>query len=252
VQYNIKMPRPELLRFIKCFWMADSEGKTSIKREKIVPDGYPEMMFDYGLPYRANITGEWYTQGTELIAGQIRNHFYLENTGRVGIMAIKFQPWALRLLFGLDMVGLVDNVIDIESDLRQELHEVQTISCSKEIFENKVTQLEEWFMRKIDKQSFPLTGFEKATKELIQSNGQKSLKELSKKYAFSERSLERYFKEYIGLTPKFYSRILRFSYIFNLLQDNKEPDWSDISLEAGFYDQSHFIKNFKEFTGENP
>ncbi|MDY8135884.1 helix-turn-helix domain-containing protein [Aquimarina sp. 2201CG5-10] len=67
----------------------------------------------------------------------------------------------------------------------------------------------------------------------------------------NERNLERFFKTYIGLTPKFYSRVIRFSNIFKLIQQ-EGFNWASIAYLAGFYDQSHFIKNFKEFTGEEP
>jgi transcriptional regulator GlxA family with amidase domain len=67
----------------------------------------------------------------------------------------------------------------------------------------------------------------------------------------SERSLERYFKQWIGLTPKFYSRIIRFAHIFELVNKDQK-NWAEISAQAGFYDQAHFIKNFRAFTGEEP
>ena len=232
--------------------MIDSEGDTTIRREKIVPDGYPEMMFDYGSPYRANITGEWYIQGTDLIAGQIRNHFYLENTGVVGIVAIKFQPWALHQLFNLHMPSLVDTVLEVDGDLGIALNGIKNICISKHSFQDKVVQLETCFQEIIEAKSLPISNAEKAVKDLIVSNGSLKLKNLREQYSLSERGLERYCKDYIGVSPKFYARILRFSHIFKLLQKDQEPDWTDISLQAGYYDQSHFIKNFKEFTGENP
>lgn len=252
MHYQLQAASQELSRYIKCFWMIDSNDDTSIHREKIVPDGYPEMMFDYGSPYRANITGEWYTQGTDLIAGQIRNHFYLENTAEVGMLAIKFQPWALRLLFGLDMPSLVDRVLEVDDELGKSLSEVKSICIAKNSFEDKVEQLEYWFSHYLESKDYPISNTERSVKDLIESNGSLSLKELRDRYSISERSMERYFKEYIGVSPKFYSRILRFSHIFKLLQEDQDPDWVDISLQAGYYDQSHFIKNFKEFTGDNP
>jgi AraC-like DNA-binding protein len=48
-----------------------------------------------------------------------------------------------------------------------------------------------------------------------------------------------------------FARIIRFSYIFQLVQDNHQS-WCGLAYEAAFYDQSHFIRNFKDFTGENP
>ncbi|MGC4021921.1 MAG: helix-turn-helix domain-containing protein [Cyclobacteriaceae bacterium] len=59
------------------------------------------------------------------------------------------------------------------------------------------------------------------------------------------------FRTYVGLSPKFYARIIRFNKIFSLIEKN-DPQWIDLMNEAGFYDQSHLIRNFKAFTGEDP
>ncbi len=74
---------------------------------------------------------------------------------------------------------------------------------------------------------------------------------MAQSIGLSERQLERLFKKYIGLSPKFYTRIIRFSTIFELIQQ-EDPGWAGLAYESGFYDQSHFIRNFKAFTGEDP
>ena len=90
-----------------------------------------------------------------------------------------------------------------------------------------------------------------AAQLIINEKGLISLQEIQQKINISERSLERYFKKNIGISPKFYSRVIRLSNIFKLIQEGK-TNWADIIYQSGFYDQSHFIKNFKEFTGEEP
>jgi AraC-like DNA-binding protein len=72
-----------------------------------------------------------------------------------------------------------------------------------------------------------------------------------KELGIGERYLQRLFQNYIGVSPKFFARIVRFSYIFQLIKD-ESPTWADVVYEAGYYDQSHFIRNFKAFTGEDP
>jgi methylphosphotriester-DNA--protein-cysteine methyltransferase len=78
-----------------------------------------------------------------------------------------------------------------------------------------------------------------------------SIGEIASRTGFTERHIEQLFKKHVGLTPKFLARIVRFNRIFHLISD-KQPDWSDIVFQSGFYDQSHFIRNFKAFTGEDP
>jgi methylphosphotriester-DNA--protein-cysteine methyltransferase len=78
-----------------------------------------------------------------------------------------------------------------------------------------------------------------------------TIEEIINAIGIGERQLERLFRKYVGLSPKFYCRIIRFNYIFQLMQE-QSPRLIDLTYDAGFFDQSHFIRNFKAFTGEDP
>jgi AraC-like DNA-binding protein len=86
---------------------------------------------------------------------------------------------------------------------------------------------------------------------IFEKKGMISVSELATFTGVGERQLENLFKKYIGLSPKFFSRIVRFNHIFDLVKKNKSR-WSSLAYEAAYYDQSHFIRNFKTFTGESP
>ncbi len=75
--------------------------------------------------------------------------------------------------------------------------------------------------------------------------------ELCQAGSLGERQLQRLFKRYIGLSPKYYARIIRFNHIFQLIKEGGH-NWAEIIFLSGYYDQSHFIRNFKAFTGEDP
>ncbi|MDT7831656.1 helix-turn-helix transcriptional regulator [Flavobacteriaceae bacterium S356] len=247
--YEQVSPKKELAHIIKSFWLIDSEGDGTIRQEKIIPDGYPELIFHYGDPYRININGSWELQEKSILAGQIRNYFFLENTGESKMFAIKLQPWIPKELFGAEMPTITDQVIPVQGAMLATLKVVQNIAVSSISFNDKVSQIEDWFDRFVLDKDLSMKYW--VVQKMIGEKGSISLKQLQEEYHIGERSLERYFKTYIGLPPKFYARIIRFSYIFQLVQE-KEIDWSDIVYRAGYYDQSHFIKNFQEFTGEDP
>ncbi|TSE04889.1 helix-turn-helix domain-containing protein [Aquimarina algiphila] len=249
--YIQKDADPKVSIMIQSFWWIDKQGDLTIQREKIIPDGYPELIFHLGDAYKTNINGVWELQGKDLIAGQIKNSFFLENTGESKMFAIKMQPWALTELFDIEITSLTDKVVEIPLKSLKILKPIKEVATSSLSFDEKVKQIENWFLFCISKlKKKPLKG-QKIVELIIRNNGKLSLKEIQNKIGISERSLERYFKAHIGLSPKFYVRIIRFSYIFRLIQEG-DIDWSDIVFQAGFYDQSHFIKNFKEFTGEDP
>lgn len=70
-------------------------------------------------------------------------------------------------------------------------------------------------------------------------DGMIDIKEVASKLSISERHLERSFKKATGATPKFYSRVIRFSHMFSIIQDRKDS-WVRIALASGYFDQSHF------------
>jgi AraC-like DNA-binding protein len=149
------------------------------------------------------------------------------------------------------MSSLTNTVIGIDKLLTKRISPIIQIAISDSLFEDKVLTIERWFIDGFALEKIDGHKGQRATEIIIESKGEIAVQNILKTVNISERSLERYFKAHIGLSPKFYSRIIRFSNIFNLIE-TKDFNWSDITFLAGFYDQSHFIKNFKEFTGEEP
>lgn len=247
--YERISPSPALHDLIECYWVIEDEGR-EIHQQKIIPDGFPEIIFHYGDSYRINITGKWETQTNALLAGQIKNYFFLENTGTSGMIGIKFKPYALAELFYLNMDEFTDAVVDLNSILKEEFESIGIIMTKNSDYTSKIDILNDFFEKMLPE----LTRSEKirsAVSLILESNASIPINDIAESVNISERQLERLFKRYVGLSPKFYCRIIRFSFIFECVQQD-DPQWSEIAQLAGFYDQSHFIKNFQEFTGEDP
>lgn len=249
--YEHSLPSESLSRYIKSYWRIDSESDTSIVQQKIIPDGYPELIFHYGDPYRINISGHWENQSRQLIAGQIRNHFFLENTGRSGMVGVKLMPAAPATLFNLNMSALTDAVMPLPSVLSAS-HELLMIN-ETDLRDKKrfVASFEKSIKKRLNEISIDQNTIQRAVTEILTSNGNISISALCEQVGLGQRQLERQFSKSVGLSPKFYARIIRFANIFELMQKG-DNTWSDLVYASGFFDQSHFIKNFKEFTGADP
>jgi AraC-like DNA-binding protein len=241
-------PPDKLSGIVECYWIIENNDPTPAK-EKIIPDGFAELIFHYGDPYRISIDGNWSIQTPTLLAGQIDNHFYLENTGRSGIFGIKLQPTALTDLFGLNMKELTNKVVDLSSVRQISIQNLSDVLVSSATHEVKLEAATAFFEEALQ-QRYEASAVDAAVKRIMQEHGMISVAELTEIAHVGERQLENLFKKYVGLSPKLYARIIRFSYIFELIREQKT--WSDLAYEAAFYDQSHFIRNFKDFTGENP
>ncbi|QKJ30958.1 AraC family transcriptional regulator [Mucilaginibacter mali] len=241
-------PHPQLEQLIECYWMVESDDP-AIQTEKIIPDGFTELIFHYGDLYRANISGQWQTQGRHLLAGQIGNYFYLENTGKAKMIAIKLKPAALTQLFGLQMSDYTDRVVTLDTIPNRALQQLQDIVLQFEDEQQVKEAFDTWLLPL--SHSVTTTPVTAAIDLIFKQNGMVTVKEMTEAACIGERQLERLFKRYVGLTPKYYARIIRFNYIFQIVQ-SKSASWADVVYQAGYYDQSHFIRDFKAFTGEDP
>lgn len=214
--------------------------------QKIIPDGYPELIFHYADPYEIDISGKWELQSLSLLAGQATRFFHLRNTGAARMFAIKLQPWTLHALFGLDASSLLDRVISLPGSGVWDAF--KAIATGDQSFEEKcaatgeLISVQDWDQVSVVQQIIH---------RILVENGMITVQELTEMVEMSERTLERYFKLHVGLSPKKYCRIIRHAYIFKVV--NEKPDnWAQVAYKAGYYDQTHFIKNFQEFTGEDP
>jgi AraC-like DNA-binding protein len=93
---------------------------------------------------------------------------------------------------------------------------------------------------------------EYAANRLWQAGRQLPLKKLQQTLNLSERSLQRKFEQCIGIPPRLFSKIAQFQAAMGQLRNGKFSRLSDIAYENGYADQSHFIRDFKKFTGLSP
>ncbi len=242
-------PVGSLKEFVECIWIIESTDTTPTV-QKIIPDGFAEIIFHFGDRYRIKIGNRWQVQGRSLLAGQIKKYFFLENTGRSGVLGIKCKPAAVTHLFCIEMDLLADKVVPLSSIRSRKLQQLgKNINFSDHKTMAATTQKYLLEMLAAKDQYEPV--IDEAIRLVFSSNGTMSVKDICKSLFITERRLQRLFKKYIGIPPKAWSRIIRFNYLFELIKHGK-TSWPDITYLSGYFDQSHFIRDFKAFTGEEP
>ncbi|MFK4344691.1 MULTISPECIES: DUF6597 domain-containing transcriptional factor [unclassified Paenibacillus] len=84
------------------------------------------------------------------------------------------------------------------------------------------------------------------------SSGSMSVKELAEREAISERQINRKFGQWIGISPKKFSEVVRFQSVLRSIQSGDPLDWTELALEHSFFDQAHLIRDFRRFYGDSP
>ncbi|UII33745.1 helix-turn-helix domain-containing protein [Fulvivirga ulvae] len=250
ILYQRLAPLPDLADFVECLWVVEAMHQSEVQVDKIIPDGYVEIIFHYGDHYEIKTNKLWEKQALNLLAGQIDKHFFLRNTQRIGMLGIKFKPLALTELFGINMQFYVNRVVDLSEQDVGPLKEIVTAINSMYSYEEMMEVVQYHLLHRIN-QADPQKKLRRAIELIMQCKGTIKIGQLAQEIDLSERQTERLFARYVGLTPKCYARILQFNNIFDLMKTG-DPSWSDIVHDSGYFDQSHFIKAFKYFTGVDP
>lgn len=91
-----------------------------------------------------------------------------------------------------------------------------------------------------------------AISKIFASPNQSSIKTISDKAGYSQKHMIKIFKEHVGVTPKEFLKVIRFQKVIQQIEEIDSIDWSTIAFDCGYYDQSHFIADFKAFSGFTP
>ncbi|EGT3846006.1 AraC family transcriptional regulator [Clostridioides difficile] len=165
------------------------------------------------------------------------------------ILIIEFQPAGFFPLIGIQQSELIDKVVPfsiINTSLDLEIKKIFNESLS---IDKLILKLEELLISNIKiEYSYE---FILAIQLIIQNSGNISSQEISKKVFYSSRHLNRLFNQYLGLSKKSFSRLVRINKSIKLLNNNK-TSLMYICNELGFYDIPHFIKDFKIVCGITP
>lgn len=247
--YALIPPDSSIAHLVDCFWVVEDDSLTASER-KIVPDGFPELIFHHGDAYEIRLAdGDWIRQPRALAAGQMSRHFFLRNTGRTGITGIKLRPWVLAQLCDRPMAGLKNQVPSLDA-VCGHAHVLEAAVTGCRNTDARIAALSQALLD-IGSVPEPPDIVPAAIEMIFTSQGRLPVADLCTRIGTRERSLERAFAHWIGLTPKLYSRVIRLSAIFRAA-NGEGGSLSDLSFHAGYYDQPHFHREFKAFTGENP
>jgi AraC-like DNA-binding protein len=185
--------------------------------------------------------------------GQLSKYHLLRTTAASMVYVI-FKPHGVYRLLGVPQHQLADDCTAMSDMLNKEVYDLcKRMEDHEEQPFEVIRLLEEWLLgqwQKNYKLNTDRIAF--ACTEISRHAGALSIKEVCGLTNMSKSSLENYFKEQVGLTPKLYSRVIRFNEIHRRISNSVEQDWQEIVFLYGYFDQAHFIHEFKHFFGHTP
>lgn len=185
--------------------------------------------------------------------GQL-SKYHLLHTSPASMIYVMFRPYGVFRLLGVPQHQLTNEATSMSDILQGDVNDL----CKRMEDQAKhpltvVKLLEEWLLKQWKKnEKLNTDRMAYACEEIIRNTGALSVKNLCSLTNMSKSSLEQYFKEQVGLTPKMYSRVIRFNAVHQSLKRSPDHDWQELIYRFGYFDQSHFIHEFKHFFGYTP
>ena len=253
MDYQTFEPDINLSEFIKCYWTLEGPKEENPQRQRIIPDGCMEMIFHYGDLYKQYIgDGSSILQPRCFVFGQLTQPLEIEPTGETGIFSVRFHPEGFMPFITIPLKEMDNKAISLEKLFGKEGREIEQEILGTKTTSGKIKHIETFLMKRLA-DTVTIDRIVKSTVEVIlTANGQLSIDELSKKTSINRRQLERKFSSAIGLSPKQLSKTIRLQATLKMLLSNQFTNLTELAYQNEYYDQAHFIKDFKEFTGVTP
>lgn len=252
-----RAPRPALRPFVEAVWAIDEASERRslpARREHVLPTGQMHLAVRLADdPLRLFDTPEDTTGHilSEAVVGGARAAFYVREVSKpLNSVGAQLLPGAAEALFGVTADELTGRHTPLEdlwggppvSSIQERLAERRSLDDRLDTFE---AMLAAWLP--------PVRGLHPAVaRALEQLRANANVHEAVSRSGYSHRTFISLFTRSVGLTPKVYSRLLRFQRVLRRATARPGAAWVDVAMVVGYSDQSHLVREFRELAGMTP
>lgn len=242
-----------LFPLIKSFWcLKVLDPIETAYEEEIIPDGHHEIIFHLSSGPAKRKTGndKWEQEPVAFFAGQDLKSFKVQIMPNATIYGIRFQPHTQALFFNFPA--------SITTDYPLSLDDVDNASplwnCISEQPEKTFSNFERFLSKKLSRLKVPkaFNYVNASVREILLRKGNIKIETLVEKTGISPRHLDSSFQRFVGVNPKTFCNLIKFSHFINYRKNNPSKTLTECAHEANFYDQSHLIHLSNAITGKTP
>ena len=254
MKYSEIRPGDRLKQYVKCYYIYESEANVTFE-DTVFPSGCIEVLFNLG-------TGKWQTAAengfvtTPAIElwGQIIKPLPVRSIGRNIMLGVRFFPHAAGCFLN-DAVDLFNNqVVDFRDLADNAVGVLYSKLLETTAWNKRIGMVEAFLLQRLllsERKFGKMNVVSDIMNEMGREDFFENLGDVAARHGITARYLQKIFLQYTGLTPKLYSKINRFQNSLQLVA-RKDASLTSIAYDCGYFDQSHFIKEFKSFTGLTP
>ena len=246
-------PSPPLNFYINSFYCPNEA--LPLPREKILPLPGLDLKINFGggfQVYDADQSEPFTTLTESWILGLWTKYHIVDWPEDLQYVGVSFKPGGAYPFLGLHLSELQNQIVSLDAiwgtfaaELRQQLYAAPTIQA-------RFALLEQSLLARLRETPPGLKVVQCAVAEIARHHGTLSIRELSESMGMSQKHLIVQFRQMVGCTPKELGRLYRFGDILASIDPTQPVDWTLVAHQFYFHDQSHFIRDFREFSGHTP
>jgi AraC-like DNA-binding protein len=253
MNYQTFEPNKDLSTCIKCYWTLESPKEDDPQKQTIIPDGCMEMIFHYGDLFKQYLeNGNSIIQPKCFVVGQLTRPLEIEPTGATGIFSVRFYPEGFLPFATIPIKEMENKAVSLEKLFGPDGLQLEQLIIHSNSTRERINQMETFLWSRLQTTASIDRVIKSTIETILTANGQLSVDELAKQTNINRRQLERKFSAAIGLSPKQLSKTIRLQSTLKMLINKKFTSLTSLAYEGEYYDQAHFIKDFREFTGLTP
>jgi AraC-like DNA-binding protein len=246
MNYNIFPPPLHLKDLVQCFWTLESDPHGITPKEYfLMADSFPEIIFQYNEGFQA------YSAQSARIRFQhsITDKFIVGR--KVGFFGVRFYPHAVnQLLKNMPANEVVNHVFDFADSFGREGTDLADQVYSAVGTPERIARVSDYLAKNTSCQKMdPVKYF---VDQVIQRKGSVDISAMHYESGLSVKQFERRFKAITGFSPKYFARLARFQAVKDSYALGQFASMTSLAYSGNYYDQSHFNREFKEFSGVQP
>jgi AraC-like DNA-binding protein len=256
MKYTEITPGERLKPYIKCYYTFESDSNVELD-DTVFPGGHMEIIFNLGEGIWKSFVNEGFclTPPVELW-GKLTQPLPVKSVGRNMMLGIRFYAHSAGCFLNEEMWEFNDQVVDLRDvlgapvrSLHARLRETPDLNKRIELIEKFLVGRLTLKGRRLNNSHISMIG--EIIKEMQMTEAPEYVEAIALRHGISSRYLRKLFLQYTGVTPKLYNKIHRFQYSLQLVSES-QSSLTSIAYDCGYADQSHFIRDFKSFTGFPP
>ncbi|GAB3895133.1 AraC family transcriptional regulator [Spirosoma agri] len=245
-------PSPELAGLVKHYLIIESQAVTG-RNHRFFPDGHPGLVFSYADSIFQPTTNT--QNGSPLdsfVYGQLDRYHNLRSGKNIGMLIVVLHPWGLHAISGIPGIETTNYLITLSDVFGYEGVQLQEQVVSEVTTISRINRIEHFLLKRWKNINHESVSIQTGIQLIHSTQGMVPIQALTRQLNMTERSLERRFDKFVGLSPKQYSRIARLQNCLKIHRSNHAMSLTELAYTAGYYDQAHFIREFTNLVGITP